>query len=334
MLIRYPDTEQFRHVLRNVTYKAQFKGLNESGEPIMDRLAKLPTLTFEGTTKIHGSSLSIRIEGEKVTCQSRNNEISIHNDCYGFAWFISTLPLEVFEKFKSVFGDNIVIFGEYAGKGIQDTVAVSQLEKFWTVFALKKIVDEDTWLSLKDVDLTDLNKYKIYSIRQFGVETIEIDFENPANSINKLNELTLLVEKECPVGKFFGVSGCGEGRVWVALSPEYNSSKFKFKIKGSEHSKSKVTKLANVDVEKMKNIEEFVNKYLDEGRLQQGIEFLKLSNWPVDETSTGNYLRWIVKDIQKEEGDTIKSSNLDEKSVNSLLSKKARNWFFNKLRSI
>jgi hypothetical protein len=50
-------------------------------------------------------------------------------------------------------------------------------------------------------------------------------------------EITMAVEAECPVGRFFGVlSGVGEGVVWKPVDPLYNEGRFWFKVKGEKHS--------------------------------------------------------------------------------------------------
>ena len=336
-LIKFADVEQFRNVLRNVQYKAQFVKLDELGDPIMNRLAILPKVKYEGTVKIHGSNMSIRIEGDKVTCQSRNNEIDIVNDCYGFAKFVAALPTEAIEYLKSLFGDNIVIFSEWFGPSIQDTVAVSKLDtKKWAIFRVQTISDDENtskWIDLKDKDLTPLNKYNIYSIRQFGVKEIEIDFEHPTDSINQINEWVMEVENECPVAKWFGISGIGEGLVLTSQEDEYKSSKYVFKCKGAAHSKSKVKKLASVDVEKMANIDAFVDKHLSEERLVQGWNWLIEMKHPLTEASTGIYLKWIFNDIVKEENDELIGSGLTQKDLGGALSKKARIWFFTKIKT-
>jgi len=333
-LIKFADVEQFRNVLRNIQHKAQFVGVDSNGDPIMNRLATLPKVKYEGTVKIHGSNMSIRIEGDKITCQSRNNEIDIVNDCYGFAKFIAALPIEAINYLKSLFGDNVVIFGEEFGKGIQDTVGVSQLDKKWAIFRVQTISDDEgtsKWITLTDKDLTPLNKYNIYSIRQFGVKEIEIDFEHPADDINKMNEWVMEVENECPVAKWFGISGIGEGLVFSSVEDEYKSSKYVYKCKGAAHSKSKVTKLATIDTVKLKSIDDFVERYVDEGRCQQAYDYLLTLNKPIDEKLMGDYLRWLVNDINKEESDTIAANGLTPKDINGAISKQARKWYFGKL---
>jgi hypothetical protein len=331
-MYKFNDISQFRETLRNVQHKAQFVKLDDNGDTIMNRLAVCPKLICESTPKIHGSNLSIVIKGDVVECQSRNNLISIDNDCYGFARFISNLPTDVILEFKKLFGDNVAIFGEFAGLGIQQNVAVSQLEKFWSIFRVEDI-NTGNWIDLSNVEFAPFNQYRIYCVRQFGVETLEIDWEHPAEAINKMNELTLAVEAECPVGKYFGVSSIGEGRVWIINHPEYKSSKFVWKIKGNLHSKSHVKKLASVDIEKMANIDAFIDKHLSEERLVQGWNWLIEMKHPLTEASTGIYLKWIFNDVIKEENDELIGSGLTQKDLGGALSKKARIWFFTKIKT-
>ncbi len=347
-MIKYPETEQFRNVKRQVEMKAQHIGVDANGDPIMDRSVKLPTLCLEGTVKIHGTNSAVKITNKLtndtvaeparpsiITCQSREREITPEDDNAGFARFINNLSPSILTTFIDLFGDNIVVYGEWAGKGIQPNVAVSQLDKFWTVFAVRKIEDteeKETWLNLSMKDLTMLNECRIYSIYQFGSFHTTMDFENPGVDVNNINELTMKVESECPVGKFFGISGgVGEGIVWRITDPGYDNSKFVFKTKGSKHSESKVTKLATVDVEKMNNINEFVDKHVHEGRLNQGWNWLAEMKKPQEVKSTGDFIKWVTVDVLKEEKDELVASGLTEKELNGAVSTKARRWFMGKL---
>ena len=67
--------------------------------------------------------------------------------------------------------------------------------------------------------------------------TIDIDFNHPELSQNKIVEYTLEVEEECPVAKEFGFSGIGEGIVFSYSDDEHS---YTFKSKGIKHQKSKV----------------------------------------------------------------------------------------------
>ena len=131
----------------------------------------------------------------------------------------------------------------------------------------------------------------------------------------------------------FDIPLIGEGIVMSPVDDEYKSSKYVFKSKGCKHSKSKVTKLATIDTVKLKSIDDFVERYVDEGRCQQAYDYLLTLNKPIDEKLMGDYLRWLVNDINKEESDTIAANGLTPKDINGALSKKARIWFFTKIKT-
>jgi hypothetical protein len=154
---------------------------------------------------------------------------------------------------------------------------------------------------------------------------MEIDFNYPELVQNKLGELTLAVEEECPVGKAFGFSGVGEGIVW---SCNYNGVVHRFKVKGEKHSSSKVKKLAEVDVEKINSIKEFVDYAVTESRFNQGIEKTFPNNEPIDVKKMGQLMKWIVDDIIKEEMDTMVQNKLEPKDVGKYISTKVREMFF------
>jgi hypothetical protein len=154
---------------------------------------------------------------------------------------------------------------------------------------------------------------------------MDIDFNQPELVQNKLSELTLAVEAECPVAKAFGFSGVGEGIVW---SCEYKGVVHRFKVKGEKHSSSKVKTLASVDVEKINSIKEFVEYAVSESRFNQGLEKTFPNNEPVDVKKMGALMKWIVDDIIKEEMDTMVSNKLEPKDVGKYVSAKVREMFF------
>jgi hypothetical protein len=335
-MIEFQDIGQFRQTARSVQHRAQFVRMGDDGAPIMNTLAISPTLPYVGTVKLHGTNGSVRIEGDRITPQSRSNELSATQDNMGFAKFILSLPPEIWQYFRSTYGDNIVVFGEWAGKGVQKTVAISQVDKFWAIFRIERITPEGTggeWLDLHNLNTTILNTHRIYSIYQFGVYSFDVDFEHPAKSINEINETCLAIEAECPAGKFFGISGIGEGVVLSPQDPAWQSSKYVFKVKGQKHSASKGKKLANVDVEKLANIEAFVEKHMSEERLMQAWHWLAEQGKPQDQVSTGDFIRWIFNDILKEEADELTASGLTAKDLGTVVSKPARNWFFAKINN-
>lgn len=346
--IPWPDIRQFHQVRRDVQHKAQFKELDETGEPIMDRLAHMPVLKYEGTIKTHGSNCSVQFHRDGTTVyQSRERIITPDDDCYGFARYMDSIKdCELFKSWKELFFppetlnpnydlvDVVTIYGEWIGPGIQKGVAISEIpHKSWIIFGGRYGEGEDA-TSFNIEGLPGSSTNNIYNINSFPKYNIDIDFENPGLMINQMNEWTLEVEKECPVGKYFDISGIGEGIVFKCIEPGWESSKFTFKVKGSEHSKSKVTKLATVDIEKVNSIKEFVSTVLDESRLQQGISKLLENNKPIVEQHTGDFLRWIVNDIIKENKEQMQQCGIEEKEVGKVVNVEARRWYLNKCKEI
>lgn len=328
--IKFPSIEQFRTVIKKVNDRAKFAGKDENGDAIFDHSKTSPTLKYVGFVKGHGTNSGIKFNPvtKEIECQSRNNNISVDSDNAGFARFVENNKEVILNLFNSIENPDskvIAIFGEWAGKGIQKGVAISQVDKFFSIFKVK--VGEN-YVSNEVLSTLKSNENRIFNMTQFGSYEIEIDFNRPEFSQNTLVDLTLQVEKECPIGKFFGVSGIGEGIVWSCVTLGFESSDFWFKTKGEEHSVSKVTKIAAVDIEKIKSNEEFVEKTVTENRLRQGLEYLKEMKIELSPKSTGEFIRWVHNDILKEEKDVMDISGISEKDLGKLVSVKAKTWFF------
>lgn len=335
-MITFPEIGQFRQIIKLVHDNTRYSGKDEHGHAIYDPAKILPTLTFKGTVKLHGTNAGVTLTREgDMYAQSRENIITIENDNAGFAFFVESNK----ETFKNLFNtldirdaDFITIFGEWSGGNIQKGVAINGLPKMFVIFAVKLsyIDTEKTNYFLTDEQTNHLKSIdnKIFNILDFEQFTIDIDFENPQMAQNKLIELTTAVEKECPVGKAFGNIGIGEGIVWKCETPR---GTIRFKVKGAKHSGSKVKKLAPVDTEKLNSVREFAEYAITESRLEQGIEKVFTSvNVSLDIKMLGNFLKWVVGDVIKEEMDTLKDNNLEPKDVTSALSNLARKWFLDK----
>ncbi len=330
----FPSIDQFSHVRRNVLWKAQYRGLDENSEPIMDRTALMPTLSYEGTCKLHGTNFGICFEKNNgFYCQSRERIISVGNDNAGSATWANSVSEEDWNILRANFPADwfkIAIYGEWAGQGIQKNVAISTLSKAFYIFAARLISEDgekEEWLDVRNWVLPE----GIYNIYNFPTFKIDINFESPEYAIAEINKWVLDVEAECPVGKAFGVSGIGEGIVWKCITPGWESSRYWFKAKGDKHANSKVRKLATVDIEKFESEQAFINSVLDEGRLEQGYNWLKENNKPQDQSSTGDFIRWIFNDVVKECSPEMEASNIEEKSLGKLLSGPAKKWYFARL---
>lgn len=333
-MVKYPAISQFKSLIREVSLDCRYMGKDEDGHPLYNN-NQLPILDFIGTCKIHGSNGSVRYDNTgNLVAQSRERELSLLSDNHGFCAFIFKHEELIRGLCENLIQDNdqVVIYGEWFGQGINGGVAVNQLSKRFAVFGIRWIKEgiTDFWADTINLShwlnpfINDLNNNNVYNIAQFGIWNISIDFNNPTMIQNKLIEITNSIEKECPVGRYFGISGTGEGAVWSHISKKF----YQFKVKGFLHQNSKVKSLAPVDEELLKNVKEFADNFVTEARLKQGIEFLKyeLLLDPIP-TNMGPFIRFIVSDIMKEESNAMLQSDLNPKKVAQEISKLARNWF-------
>lgn len=322
----YSSIEQFKNVIKSVRDRSE-----KYGTP-------LPKLTFSGTCKAHGTNAGVRLDpNSSINFQSRERDLSITSDNAGFCMWGNRNIEQLKRSFDNIDHDpeqTVVIFGEWCGPGIQKSVAVSQLpHKMFLVFDITLINPDDSRIHLTpdQIKQTIIRTDDILTIYDFKTWEVEIDFNDPQAIQNHLVELTLEVERECPIGKHFGISGIGEGIVFV--NREHN---LKFKCKGEAHSATKVRtikEIAVVDIERMKSIAEFVDRVVSENRLNQGIAKLGEKGLDVDVKNTGSFMQWVVQDAIKEEFDTIVASGFDMKEIGKAASDKAKQFWFNYLNS-
>lgn len=337
--MKYPSTNQLRQVVRTVKESLTFDGLDENGN-IKRKTPESWVVPYFGTVKLHGTNGSIVFYSEdEVVFQSKERVLEIGQDNNGFmARMIHTDHARLLDQVRYIcetrgveFAFPIEVAGEWAGRGIQKGVAISEVDPFFAIFRIA--VGKDEHDSLKWLPpayllgLTMAEEDRIFNILDFGFWSIDIDFSQPELFTNGLIDVTNRVEAECPAGKMLGVLGIGEGVVWSPMNPILSqNSGFWFKVKGDKHSVSKVKTLAAVDPERLASIQEFVEYSVTENRLRQGADEVGL-----DIAKIGEFLSWMSRDIIKEEGDVLKESNLVMKDVAKFLSNKSRAWYLAKL---
>lgn len=333
-MIKFPKIKQFKDVVHRVRAKHDYVG-EENGEPIFRHTSPYPTIKFIGTPKIHGTNGGIRIQNDHtIVAQSRNRDLTVDSDNLGFAKFVAELPDEVIDQLPI----GMVIYGEWCGKGVQSGVAISELDrKIFVIFGMTRIdFDRHIAAPVFGEKLTEImNRNNIYSITQFPSYEIEIDFNEPEAAADKLQEITNNVEKECPVGKFFGISGVGEGVVWTPADRDglFQDTGLWMKVKGEKHSVRGGRKVA-VDPEKLETIKQFTNLVVTENRLKQGIEFLKENNIEISKRNTGKFFKWLVNDVLSEESDVIEKSGLEKSEVTKAINNAAKKFWFSECEKV
>ena len=328
----FPKIGQFRQVIKEVRDRSTYIGKDKNGDAIFDNTLSVPTITFKGTVKLHGTNAGVaHNEEDGMWAQSRSNIITPENDNAGFARFVEDNQKVFNELIEDVRhnnhnikpNDTVIIFGEWAGGNIQKGVAISQIEKSFFIFDVKVIPDDGQEPYHLPSDRYSNPNIRVYNIEDYLCYMIDIDFNRPDLVQNKLGEITLAVEKLCPVGKAFGVEGVGEGVVWCST---VNGHDYRFKIKGEAHSVSKVKTLASVDSEKLNSIHEFVDYAVTENRYKQGLGIV-FPDGQLDIKKLGDIIRWVINDVMAEESDTLIDNGLEAKDVNRHISTKVKTKF-------
>lgn len=341
--IKFSHIDQFRQVYKHLKSRGQFIGKDEEGNPIYDESIVPPPVKFYGTVKLHGTNAAVCEWQRERWFQKRSDFVDLSHDNAGFAQFASERK-ESFNKIfntiykKYTYDENLIycIYGEWFGQGIQNSVAVSQLSKKFSIFDVV-ICDGENKFHLPPEfikTLSDINN-DIYNVFLFKTYNIEINFEHPEITTEELTALTNEVEEHCPAGLYFGVDGVGEGIVWTCQTDD-GTLVSRFKTKGKKHSSSKVKShknLISASPDEMRSINEFIEFSLTENRLDQGIKEIFGDDEP-NFSGIGKFIKWCVEDVMREEADTISENKFNTKIISNELSNKARNFILQKLKTV
>lgn len=246
----------------------------------------------------------------------------------------------------------MLIFGEWCGGNIQKNIAISQFSKMFVIFGMARVdaEGEKEWFTPGEIQavfgrtvdfMNDGTPTNLYTIYQFPTYEVEIDFNRPHDLQNKLVDLTIEVETECPVGKALGATPekgpiIGEGIVWKCITPGYEDSGNWFKVKGEKHAaKSKVLKLSTVDVERQDAINALAVQVTPEWRLEQMMQqtFDTLNGGLLDIKKMGEYIHAVMTDVLKEDIDLIAACGFTTKEVTSPIGNIARKYLMTQLKS-
>lgn len=326
----YHKIKQFKDIVRDIRYSANFVGLDDSDQPVYEDKTK-PIVTFKGTVKLHGTNAGICYTPKKgIVAQKRSSLLDpthLAGTHFGFNQFVQiTRKDDLLELMEDLWqrecneDEQVTLYGEWAGEGVQKGVGISQGKKGFFIFDCQIYnlkTEEEKWV---DISQDNIEVEDVYNIHDFITFSIDIDFNNPGLSQNDLVSYTNDVEELCPVAGALERVGIGEGIVWTAF---YKGNKHIFKVKGEKHSTSKVKKLASVDPEKLKSIQEFIDYACTVNRIEQGIQEINAT----EKKHTPDLLRWIANDIITEESDTLEANSLDWKDVAKDISHKARIHF-------
>ena len=322
-------TSTTMHSITKMPSIGNFRNVVKELEKLCD-ISKIPTLEAYATVKLHGTNASLlyTIKEDKIYPQKKTSIISLENDNFGFAKFVLEnyeCCYNIIEQIKLILNEkmtkleNIVVFGEWAGLGIQKKVAISQLPKTFYIFGILIIDYENnfSWLCKKSVSSIKPLK-PILNLYHFETFSLTINFSNISDAHENMKIQLEYVENEDPVAKSLGVSGIGEGLVYTIEN--FMGKRIVWKIKGEKHCQT--NKKIKIDDSAINTI---VEKVLPIWRLEQGV-FEIFNNQLIEKKLYGNYLKWIVNDIIKEELDVIEKSGFKLDQIKKQINKEAINY--------
>ncbi|RTK97759.1 MAG: hypothetical protein EKK64_00705 [Neisseriaceae bacterium] len=303
---------------------------------------------YRSKIKLHGTNAAIRINAGEVKTQSRIKFVELDDNHFGFVPWVHS----ILDYWKSINVGEITIFGEWCGPGIAKKCAIQKIpNKIFAVFAVM----------LGEIPEIEENQF-LYNEMIFEPEEIEkilgpnkpaevhvlpwfdefdanyLEFEGLESIAEFLNKKIEEIEKCDPwVKSVFGVEGVAEGIVCYPVeiggNKNINRKQFSdlvFKAKGAAHKVNKTKEAVQIDPEVAKSIEEFVGNFVTEPRLEQAV----MEIGGIDLKKTGEFLKWILKDIEKESKLELEVADLSWKEVCFGLQKKAKDWYMAKCKEI
>lgn len=305
-------------------------------------------LTYNAKVKLHGTNAGIRIMPDgSLVGQKRSSDVSIGNDNAGFASFVAGLKYD--KLYAQEFMPGVIIYGEWAGKGIQKTDAVSTVDKAFYVFAayapkIDRIIYEPAELEIIMNAIFDMEvvEQRMHVLPWFFDDDIAVDMTDPIKAKPFAEKATFLVDE---IGKgdpyikdLHGVEGPGEGLVFYCTSirtgldgllsgDKLNEMLmgYMFKHKTEVHSVNKSKDRSHVAPEKPAGVDEFCDMFVTDARLQQMITDNEIE---VDRRNTGAIMKAMMSDIHKESAAEVEAADFEWKDVTKYVTTQIKlKWF-------
>jgi hypothetical protein len=298
-----------------------------------------PTISYRAKVKLHGINGAVQIVGGDVVAQSRKCILDGSEKKAGFfRWVQANRELLLS---KTIPGKHLTLLGEWCGPGVQKGMAVSKINrKVFAVFGAQIGLDQDAVMEVRPEKLRELvpKHPDVFVLPWYPMEET-LDFglgDGLTEPVARMNKYVEAVEKEDPwVLETFEVSGTGEGLVWYP-DPEGELPwycpyhEMMFKTKGKKHSVVRQKKPVQVEPEVVKSIEEFVDVFVTEPRLEQILTEVFGDELPTRK-GTGDFLKAFGKDVEKESKAELEAAGLEWKQVSKAVMGKARAWFFGRM---
>ncbi|HAA59132.1 MAG TPA: hypothetical protein DCE42_30565 [Myxococcales bacterium] len=300
-----------------------------------------PKVTYKSKIKLDGTNGGIHLLPDgTVIPQSRSRLLTVRDDNIQFAAWVEANNA-YFSALARSLGQHTILFGEWCGKGIQKRTAISKIDrKIYAVFAVQ-YGDHNELDAMLDVEPARIRALlpshpDIYVLPWLGDDLV-IDYGDQAQMQTIATQLNTFVEdvehKDPWVSEHFGVEGLGEGIVLYPFLKEMTEGPvhrgdctgLMFKAKGEKHRVVKQKKSVQIDPEVAQSIEQFVDMFVTQARLEQGLQ--EACEGEADPRKTGNFLKWFGQDVKKESVAELEASNLEWKDVSKAVMNRAKKWY-------
>lgn len=226
-----------RHI--NFSSIKQFDDIYDRVDKMCKKSGKeLPRLTFEGTVAVKGIPAAICYSRSKkgyidFWTQYEDGLVNKDNDEHGFVQFVEDKFIDIEREIGALAdsiglleGQDIAVFGQFCGNGIQEEYAISKLESTFIVSDVQLVSGDHKESIFKDRVFSSENPTApegFHNVHDFVKYNAVVDFKNVKTDL--INEFTGEVEKRCPVADALGSEGKGAGIVWVA---QYEDATLRF----------------------------------------------------------------------------------------------------------
>lgn len=314
--MHFPDIEGFHNVVKFVKANPEFI----SG-----------SVKYRCKVKLHGTNAAIRICNGEIGYQSRSRLISVKDDNVNFAkWGESNI-----DYWKSIDLRDAAIYGEWCGSGIMKGTSINKINK--KIFVVFAIDDTENFITDPEIIKSILKDppEDVYILPWHG-DPLIIDFHNIGKLrvvLDKINDEVQNMEQCDPwVKQTFNIEGGGEGFVYYPDSTERQFIRSMiFKAKGKNHRVVHTKESVQIDPEMAQSIGEFVDLFVTEPRLEQGIAAIGGS---FEMKNIGNFIKWMNLDIIKESAAELEASGLTWEQVQKDVTNAVKVWFINKNKEI
>ena len=315
---------------------------------------QINNVTLRGKIKLHGTNAAIRIEPDgTLVGQKRSSDVMIGDDNAGFAQWLSTVK---HNRVQTTSG--MILFGEWAGRGIQSNDAVTGIaDKKFFVFAYGLITQFEVTEDGEKVMRTGVEDVVIepeklqnvvdyvfgpyaYNSDHVSKNIIVLPWYTEPQHVRMMDQddaqkfitaATTLVDEvvgvEDPyIKETFGVSGPGEGIVYYALDQGVHWRDWMFKVKSDAHTVNKSKVRDHVAPEKPAGMDEFVEMFFTVNRFRQML--VEELGGVADRKKTGDFLKAVMSDVHKESANEIELADFEWKDVTKYAVGVTRLWLF------